>query len=308
VDRIHLVDKPEGWTSHDVVARLRAVLGERRIGHAGTLDPFATGLLIVAERRATGLLGWLGALPKRYRARARLGVVSDTQDRTGTLRETGAPIPEPETLAAALAGFLGPQLQRPPLYSAVKVRGERAYRAARRGEDVDRPERAVSVYSLELLEVALPEIEFHATVSRGTYLRTLAHDLGAGLGCGAHLVALRRTAIGPFRVEDALSPEPSAEVDAARFRARSISPAEALAFLPRVRLNAQESTRLCNGAAPLLSVDRIEPATVVFPAPDPEGWPIALCSGDGTLLAVARAPAPDAREARASLLRVLAAA
>jgi tRNA pseudouridine55 synthase len=306
-DRIHLVDKPEGWTSHDAVARMRAILGERRVGHAGTLDPFATGLLTVAEGRATALLGCLGALPKRYHARARLGAVSDTQDRTGTICETGSTLPDPEAIAGALARFLGPQRQRPPLYSAVKVRGERLYRAARRGEDVERPERPVTVYAIRLLHVALPEIEFESTVSRGTYLRTIAHDLGSTLGCGAHLTALRRTATGPFRVEDALPPDSERGGDAAAFRMRAIEPAAALPFLPRVRLDAGEAARLRNGVPPMLFAGRIEPAPDSYPAPE-EGWPLALLASDGSLLALARPMEEGAPERRASLLRVLAAA
>src|SRR5262245_19997410 len=200
--RLHLVDKPEGWTSHDVVARLRGILGERRVGHAGTLDPFATGLLVVAEGRATGLLSALGLLPKRYRAVVRLGMATDTQDLTGT--PTGPPadpasLPTSAAIDAALAAFRGPGMQQPPLYSAVRVRGERLYRAARRGEEVERPARPVHVYALERVdgdgsgagsgagEAEGPhrrgEFTVDLTVSRGTYVRTLAHDLGVRLGC-----------------------------------------------------------------------------------------------------------------------------
>src|SRR5512140_2077550 len=149
-DLLLLVDKPEGWTSHDAVARLRRVLGERRVGHAGTLDPFATGLLVVAEGRATGLLGALALLPKRYLATLRLGIATDTQDRTGVpIDHPRGPVPTLAIFDEALAGFRGPLEQRPPLYSAVKVAGERLYRAARRGEEVERPTRPIHVYALE---------------------------------------------------------------------------------------------------------------------------------------------------------------
>ncbi len=312
-DLLHLVDKPEGWTSHDVVARLRALLGERRIGHAGTLDPFATGLLLVAEGRATGLLGCLGLLPKRYRARARLGVATDTQDRTGaTLRECAA-VPGPAAVAGALERFRGPQLQRPPLYSAVKVRGERLYRAARRGEEVEREARPVHVYDLSLGEAPPPEIELDLTVSRGTYVRTLAHDLGEALGCGAHLTALRRTAIGPYAVEDALPPDAAAGHDAEAFRARALPPARAVSFLPSVRLLPAEAARLRHGAAPFIEPERIEPPAARYPLPPGEAaWPVALLAPDGELLAVGRPPegeeGPDAERApeRMTLLRVVA--
>ena len=132
-DSLHLLDKPEGWTSHDVVARMRTVLGERRVGHAGTLDPFASGLLLIGEGRATGFLGCLGLLPKRYLATARLGVATDTQDVTGTVTATSSRMPSLPEVEAALARFRGAIRQRPPLYSAVKVGGTRLYKAARRG-------------------------------------------------------------------------------------------------------------------------------------------------------------------------------
>src|SRR3990172_9572139 len=219
-DLLHLVDKPEGWTSHDVVARLRTILDERRLGHAGPLDPFAAGLLLVAEGRATALLGCLSLLPKRYLARARLGVATDTQDRTGTPIRSGDAVPTREAIQEAVGRFRGVLRQTPPLYSAVKVRGERLYRAARRGEVVERGARPIHVYDLTLIETRLPEIEFDVTVSRGTYVRTLAPDLGEALGSGAHLVALRRTATGPFRVEAALSPDAPAAGDPLALRAR----------------------------------------------------------------------------------------
>src|SRR5512138_3101608 len=158
-DSLHLVDKPEGWTSHDVVARLRTLLGERRIGHAGTLDPFASGLLLVGEGRATGILGSLGLLPKRYVARARLGEATDTQDRTGVVVRRSALLPAREDVERALERFRGAIRQRPPLYSAVKVRGERLYESARRGVEVEREDRPVHVYALDLVAADPPEID-----------------------------------------------------------------------------------------------------------------------------------------------------
>ncbi|HEU4333119.1 MAG TPA: tRNA pseudouridine(55) synthase TruB [Candidatus Eisenbacteria bacterium] len=288
-DRLHLVDKPESWTSHDAVARMRRILGERRVGHAGTLDPFATGLLLVAEGRATALLGALGLLPKRYRATVRLGVATDTQDRTGTpLPRASAAFPSVAAVDEALPAFRGALLQTPPLYSAVKVEGERLYKKARRGEDVERVARPIHVYALERVAADLPDVTLDLTVSRGTYVRTLAHDLGERLGCGAHLAALRRTAIGPFTVEGAGSPARDGGWDEAAFRARERTPAEAVSFLPRVRLTPEESARLRHGAPPSIGADRIE--RVEEPGPLPPGatgWPIALLDGAGTLLALA---------------------
>lgn len=315
-DLLHLVDKPEGWTSHDVVARLRGILGERRIGHAGTLDPFASGLLVLGEGRTTPLLSCIGLLPKRYQARALLGVETDTQDRTGRAveRPAGAPppsIPSRERIEEALAGFRGRLTQCPPAYSAVKVGGERSYRVARRGGSPETKPRAIHVYALELTEGPAPEhpeIAFDVTVSRGTYVRTLAHDLGRALGCGAHLQALRRVAIGPFRVEEALSPTRDTGHDAERFRERAIPPERALSFLPRVRLEPGESDRLRFGAAPTADPGRLEAALRDDPLPPGEhGWPVALLDPAGALLALARPMESQRPGTPMELLRVVAA-
>lgn len=316
-DLLHLVDKPEGWTSHDVVARMRTILGERRVGHAGTLDPMASGLLVLGEGRATALLGTLAMLPKRYLARARLGISTDTQDRTGRVLEERSPIPDRSAVIAALSRFKGRIEQTPPLYSAVKVAGERLYKAARRGESVERSPRPVHVYAISL---AAPdpndpgadspeEITLDVTVSRGTYVRTLAHDLGEALGCGAHLVALRRISYGPIRVENALSPTREAGHDADAFRARGLPPARALSFLPRVRLDQAESGQLRHGLAPVLTPERIERPDGGDPLPPGEvGWPLALLDTEGELLALAKPWEAQAAGERVALLRVVGAA
>lgn len=312
-DLLHLVDKPEGWTSHDAVARLRGILGERRIGHAGTLDPFASGLLVLGEGRTTSLLSCIGLLPKRYTARALLGVETDTQDRTGRVVARSDALPGFDRIREALAGFRGPLEQRPPAYSAVKVGGERSYRVARRGGDPERRPRPIHVYALELRDdggaARLPEIELDVTVSRGTYVRTLAHDLGQALGCGAHLTALRRVSIGPFRVEAALSPAREAGHDAACFRARAIEPERALSFLPRVRLERAEADRLRHGGAPDTDPARVEPPPHDDPLPPGEpGWPLALLDPGGALVGLARPLELQRTGAPLALLRVVAAA
>ena len=305
-DSLHLVDKPEGWTSHDVVARLRTLLGERRIGHAGTLDPFASGLLLVGEGRATGILGCLGLLPKRYVARARLGEATDTQDRTGVVIRRSAAVPARAAIEPALEHFRGAIRQRPPLYSAVKVRGERLYESARRGVDVEREDRPVHVYALDLLACAPPEIELDLTVSRGTYVRTIAHDLGEALGCGAHLTALRRTASGPFTVDAALSPARDSGYGADDFRARAIPPERALHFLPRLALSAEEASRLRHGQAPAFEAARVEPSGASWPLPPgASGWPVALLDPEGALAALAHPASEQTEGAPARLLRVL---
>lgn len=191
MDAVRLVDKPAGVTSHDVVARVRRELGGRKaakVGHAGTLDPFATGLLLVLVGRATRAQRFLMAQPKEYVARARFGWVSTTGDPEGELVETGRVPAEPLVLPTGVIR------QRPPAYSAIKVAGERAYALARRGEEVELPEREVTVHRFE----RLGEDEFLIACSSGTYVRSLIAALG-----DAYCTALRRTAIGPFRVEDA---------------------------------------------------------------------------------------------------------
>ena len=204
MDAVLLVDKPAGKTSHDVVAAVRREHGGRRaikVGHAGTLDPFATGLLLVLTGRATRIQSHLTALPKRYVATARFGAVSSTGDVDGEITETGAPVPDPLVLPQ------GRIVQRPPAYSAIKVGGERAYRLARRGEDVEIPERTVTVHEAALLGRDGDRVTLDVRCSSGTYIRTYVADLG-----DAYTEALRRTAIGPFSVEDAGTALPLAEV------------------------------------------------------------------------------------------------
>jgi tRNA pseudouridine55 synthase len=226
VDGVILVDKPAGKTSHDVVAAVRRELGGRRgprVGHAGTLDPFATGLLIVLVGRATRAQRFFMALPKTYRAVARLGATSTTGDPDGEIEVTGVMPPEPLRLPT------GRLRQRPPAHSAVKVRGERAYRRARRGEAVEVPEREVTVHRFEQVRRAGDRVELEVECSTGTYVRSLVADLG-----DAYCAELRRTAIGPFRVEDA--------------DGRTLIPlGDALAFLPERRLEGEAARRAAHG-------------------------------------------------------------
>jgi tRNA pseudouridine55 synthase len=204
-----LVDKPAGWTSHDVVQRVRRVLATRAVGHTGTLDPFATGLLVALVGRATRLARFVEAQPKQYLATARLGVATETDDPTGAALGAPAEIGHLDVTAlrGALAGFVGAQTQRPPRYSAKHVDGERSYRLARRGRGVDPADIAVTVYEAELVRFAAPDLTFRVTVSPGTYVRAIARDLGQRLGVGAHLTALRREAIGGLRVAEAVPVE-----------------------------------------------------------------------------------------------------
>ena len=267
------MDKPSGPTSHDVVASVRRVFGVRPVGHTGTLDPFATGLLVVLLGRATRLARFVEGASKTYWAVARLGVGTDTDDGAGT------PLAEPIDLReldeavvrAAVAGLAGERSQRPPAYSAKRVAGERSYRLARRGRLVALPEVPVTVHRIELLEWRAPEATFRATVSAGTYVRALARDLGDALGVGGHLVALRREAIGQLRVEDAV---PLDRLD----RSAPLLPLTAvLGDLPTVILDGAERAAVRHGRA---VADRWANGRM-----GPE--PVALL-GDGDVVAVAR--------------------
>src|SRR5215218_157793 len=206
MEGILLVDKPTDHTSHDVVARLRGKLKMKRIGHAGTLDPMATGLLIILVGKATRVSQYLISLDKEYEGTVELGKVTDTQDADGEVMET-RPVPAltEAQVKAAIQSFLGDQYQTPPMYSAIKIDGVPLYKSARKGEDVEREPRFIRVMSWELTRFAPPHLDFRLRCTKGTYVRTLAHDIGQKLGCGAHLAALRRTAIGRLGVEQALT-------------------------------------------------------------------------------------------------------
>jgi tRNA pseudouridine55 synthase len=208
LDGVLLVDKPGEHTSHDVIARLRGKLRMRKIGHAGTLDPMATGLLIVLVGKATRVSQFIISLDKEYEGTIELGRTTDSQDAEGDVMET-RPVPElsDEQVRAAMAGFLGDQYQTPPMFSAIKIGGVPLYKKARRGEEVEREPRFIRVMSWDMLRFATPRIDFRLRCTKGTYVRTLAHDLGAKLGCGAHLSALRRTATDRFNVAQALTME-----------------------------------------------------------------------------------------------------
>jgi tRNA pseudouridine 55 synthase len=208
LDGVLLVDKPGDHTSHDVVARLRRKLNMKRIGHAGTLDPMATGLIIMLVGKATKVSQYLISLDKEYEGTIELGKVTDSQDADGEVLET-RPVPEltVEQVKAAMAGFLGDQYQTPPMYSAIKIDGVPLYKSARKGVEVDREPRFIRVMSFELTGFASPRIDFKLRCSKGTYVRTIAHDFGQRLGCGAHLAALRRTATDKFNVSQALTIE-----------------------------------------------------------------------------------------------------
>jgi tRNA pseudouridine55 synthase len=251
VDGILNVDKPTGWTSHDVVAFIRRKLDVRRVGHAGTLDPFATGVLLICVGHATRVAEYLTASDKTYHAVAELGVTTDTYDIDGSVK-SHAPIPSlsEDDVQRALAVFQGEIEQVPPAYSAVKRGGVPAYRRARRGEQVELPSRTVRIHEIRLLEWRSPHLEFIVTCDAGTYIRSIAHDLGAQLGCGATLVALTRTRSGPFRIEDAVTPDTLAENTASGGVDAYLHPIrDALYSLLPVPVTEIETMRLAQGQA-----------------------------------------------------------
>ena len=218
-DGILIIDKPTGWTSMDVCAKLRGILREKRIGHAGTLDPMATGVLPVFVGRATKAVQFAENGRKEYRAVLKLGTVTDTQDTTGTVLETHPVTVGADEVRAALEHFTGELLQLPPMYSALKVNGQKLYDLARQGKTVERKPRAITVYELELLEQSAPdEFALRVVCSKGTYIRTLCHDLGQALGCGGCMAALRRTEASGFCIGEAVTLEDAAREGEALLR------------------------------------------------------------------------------------------
>lgn len=208
---IIIIDKPSGWTSHDVVGKLRGLFHEKRIGHGGTLDPMATGVLPVFMGRATRAVEFCENAEKEYIAGLRLGISTDTQDITGSvIAETGLH-PSENEVSAVLDSFRGDILQLPPMYSAIKKNGQKLYELARRGVEVERQPRPVTISLLDIVGVENGDIILRVVCSKGTYVRTLCNDIGEALGCGGVMSSLRRTRAGAFTLEDAVTIEEAAE-------------------------------------------------------------------------------------------------
>ncbi|CAN5588648.1 tRNA pseudouridine(55) synthase TruB [soil metagenome] len=254
VDGILVIDKPAGMTSHDVVDRIRKRFGTRRVGHAGTLDPDATGVLILGLGRATRFLSYAQASIKRYRTTAVFGVTTTTQDAAGEVVERRTVDISEVQVRAAAAKHTGDLDQVPPMVSAVRVGGERLYKKARRGEEVERASRPVTIYKLEVLSFTEdpPQAVLDVRCSAGTYVRTLVHDIGASLGCGAHLRSLRRTEAGGFTETDAI------EMDAVD-KGHLLPLADAVRDLTRVEIEDDAARLVTNGRRLALpSVDLVE--------------------------------------------------
>ena len=279
---ILLIDKPAGWTSSDVVAKLRGILHERRIGHSGTLDPMATGLLVVFVGRATRAVEFAESQRKRYRAGLRLGLATDTQDTTGTPVGGSPREISRDELERVLGVFRGEIEQIPPMYSAIKVKGQKLYEIARRGGEVERRPRRITVYELKLLGQEDGDWLLDIVCSKGTYVRTLCHDIGAALGCGGCMSALRRTRAGDFRLEDAHTLE---DVQRAADEGRAeqlLLPLDSLFPEPAQRVDAGAEKRLRCGGRP-----RTELADGRYRIYSASGEFLALCRAErGELITI----------------------
>lgn len=245
---ILLIDKAEGWTSSDVVIKLKGVLRERRVGHSGTLDPMATGLLAVFVGRATRAVEFAEAHDKRYTAGLRLGVTTDTQDVTGSvLRSCQANVAEDE-LKAVLTRFTGELEQIPPMYSAIKINGQKLYDIARRGGEVERRPRHITVSGISVVGRSGNDFVLNISCSKGTYIRTLCNDIGDALGCGGCMSSLRRTAAGDFSVSQAYTIDEVVAAAAAGEAGKLLLPTDSMfAALPHCTAGAQDERRIKNG-------------------------------------------------------------
>lgn len=276
LDGILAVDKPAGITSHDVVQQLRRLSGQRRVGHVGTLDPLATGLLLVCFGRATRLVEYLMDQPKRYTATIRLGQTTDTYDAEGSITQERPVLVNHDEIALALVAFQGTIQQYAPIYSAIKRDGTPLYKLARQGQEVERPLREVTFYDLTLESWQPPFLVVDARCSAGTYIRSLAHDLGEALGCGGHITALRRTAIGDVTAAQAV---PLADLEASHLAEKLVPGHTAVAHLPRFAFTAEEARQLLLGQRlPLDPVAREEAL--------PQGTPVRAYGPDDTFLGI----------------------
>jgi tRNA pseudouridine55 synthase len=294
-----IVDKPGGMTSHDVVARVRRLAGTKKVGHAGTLDPMATGVLVVGVEKATRLLGYLTLTEKEYAATIRLGQSTSTDDSEGEITgSASAADVSAETLHKAVAGLVGEIQQVPPAVSAIKVGGQRAYKLTRAGAAPELPARPVTVYEFTITavrrEAELLDVDATVRCSSGTYIRALARDLGTALGTGGHLTRLRRTRVGGYSVQDARTLEQLAD----RFEVLPLAQAASAAF-PRRNLTADEARRLANGGR-LAAAAGPDPQASTLQASTPQAGtgaqaPTAAFAPDGTLIALVAEESGQAR-------------
>ncbi len=290
-----LADKPAGPTSHDIVEVTRRFTSGRRVGHTGTLDPFATGLLPLCIGRATRLSRFLTGLRKAYAGSMRLGIATDTYDVDGKVLERGdAGGIDERTIREAAGRFVGTILQTPPPYSARKINGQRMYKLARRGVEVRAEPAEVTIFRFDILGVADGIVRFEAETSAGTYVRALAHDLGVALGCGAHLFELRRVASGSHRVEDAHG------LTEIRERGKAGTLEEIVIPLSRIDLGLRSVTATPRGATAMRTGQVLSAKELVSTGGGSPGAPVRVIDEEGTLLGVA---VPDERIAGSGILK-----
>lgn len=285
MDGVLNIRKPGGPTSHDIVSEVRRIFGQKRVGHAGTLDPMATGVLIVCLGKATRIVEYLMGQLKEYRARMTLGVTTDTQDSTGAVTSERDPsFVTREMLEQAAARFVGEIVQVPPMVSALKHQGKPLYKLAREGKTIDRAPRRVTIHTIDVLDFSklsalgsqpLPSADLLVRCSSGTYIRTLCADIGEALGCGAHMSALERTRVGRFTVEESVTLDDLREAQSSRRLEESLlSIDEALTDMPSAEIQASDTARLLNGN------------TVAAQVAVTEGSTVRILTRDGALLAI----------------------
>ena len=283
-----IVNKPDGWTSHDVVMRVRAVFGIQKVGHAGTLDPHATGVLPILIGKGTKIAQYLLDWDKEYLAVLQLGQKTDTQDAWGALLED---LPchalSEDAVRAAFKHFHGTIQQVPPMYSAVKIGGQPLYKKARKGQTVERQAKAVVIHDLEIQRMALPEVSFRVACSKGTYVRTLCEDIGDRLGVGGHLKWLQRSRVGPLHLDQAINME--SLTDGLKYGGAFCSLDHVLAVFPVATVNGDDARKVLHGNA--ISWSRVEmtEGEVVSATPE-EDRRVRVKSKDGVLLALGKGP------------------
>jgi tRNA pseudouridine55 synthase len=293
LDGTLIINKPEGWTSHDVVAKLRRILGTKKIGHIGTLDPFATGVLVVCVGKATRLVQFLIGLDKKYLATVRLGFATDTQDYTGKpitplQSSDGVSL---QDIRLTLNEFVGEQFQLPPMFSAKKVDGVVLHKAARAGREVEREPARIQIYAIELVSGesfnenadGTEDFKMRVHCSTGTYIRTLAHDLGKRLSLGAHLAALERTAVGHFDLKDALTLE-AVEINKASGTLTLMSLSDSVSHIPRLTVDESVIRYLLNGRE--VTMESLPEAMRNEAGPEGEKTTVRVCDEQNGLIAI----------------------
>lgn len=243
MDGVIIIDKPQGKTSHDIVALVRRIFNTRRVGHTGTLDPMATGVLPICVGNATKAADMLTAADKRYTAELELGKKSDTLDSTGEILQTSDVNVSEKEIREIIMGFVGEQEQLPPMYSAIKKNGKKLYELAREGVEIEREPRKINIFSIDITEINMPFVKIDVHCSKGTYIRSLCDDIGTRAGCGAVMTSLRRTASGVFNIDDAYTID---ELENASDK-MLLSTDSLFSDLPEIRLNEKQERSIVNG-------------------------------------------------------------